>query len=69
MDFPCGYDGKASAHNVGDLGLIPGLGRSPGGGMEIHVNFLAWRIPMNRGDWQDWGPPTVHGVSELVMTE
>ena len=27
--FPCGSDGKASAHNVGDPGLIPGLGRSP----------------------------------------
>ena len=48
MDFPCGSDGKASAHNVGDLGLIPGLGRSPGGGIEIHVNFLVWRIPMKR---------------------
>ena len=32
MDFPGGSDGKASAHNAGDLGLIPGLGRSPGEG-------------------------------------
>ena len=30
--FPCGSDGKESVCNVGDLGLIPGLGRSPGGG-------------------------------------
>ena len=30
MDFPSGSDSKASAYNVGDLGLIPGLGRSPG---------------------------------------
>ena len=30
--FPGGSDGKASAYNVGDLGLIPGLGRSPGEG-------------------------------------
>ena len=29
--FPGGSDGKASACNAGDLGLIPGLGRSPGG--------------------------------------
>ena len=29
-DFPGGSDGKASAYNVGDLGLIPGSGRSPG---------------------------------------
>ena len=28
--FPCGSVGKVSACNVGDLGLIPGLGRSPG---------------------------------------
>ena len=30
--FPGGSDGKASASNEGDLGLIPGLGRSPGEG-------------------------------------
>ena len=32
MGFPGGSAGKESACNVGDLGLIPGLGRSPGGG-------------------------------------
>ena len=31
MGFPGGSDGKESACNVGNLGLIPGLGRSPGG--------------------------------------
>ena len=31
LDFPGGSDGKESAHNVGDLGLIPGLGRPAGG--------------------------------------
>ena len=31
-DFPSGSDGKASAYNVGDLGSIPGLGRSSGEG-------------------------------------
>ena len=30
MGFPCGSAGKESACNVGDLGLIPGLGRSLG---------------------------------------
>ena len=30
--FPCGLAGKESACSVGDLGLIPGLGRSPGEG-------------------------------------
>ena len=32
LDFPGGSDGKVSAYNVGDLGSIPGLGRSPGEG-------------------------------------
>ena len=30
--FPCGSVGKESAHNAGELGSIPGLGRSPGEG-------------------------------------
>ena len=30
LGFPCGSDGKESACNSGDLGLIPGLGRFPG---------------------------------------
>ena len=45
MGFPGGSDGKESACSVGDLGLIPGLGRSPGGGMATHSSILAWRIP------------------------
>ena len=32
LHFPGGSDGKESAHNAGYLGLIPGLGRSPGEG-------------------------------------
>ena len=32
LDFPGGSDGKASTHNTGDLGSIPGSGRSPGEG-------------------------------------
>ena len=32
IDFPCGSDGKESACNAGDLGLIPGSGTSPGEG-------------------------------------
>ena len=30
LDFPCGSAGKESACNAGELGLIPGFGRSPG---------------------------------------
>ena len=34
LGFPGGSDGKESTCNVRDLGLIPGLGRSPGGGRD-----------------------------------
>ena len=37
--FPCGSDGQESACNAGDMGLIPGLGRSPEGG---HGNPLQY---------------------------
>ena len=41
---PRGSESKVSACNAGDLGLIPGLGRSPGEGMAVHSSILAWRI-------------------------
>ena len=40
-----GSDRKESACNAGDLGLIPGLGRSPGGGHGTPSSILIWRIP------------------------
>ena len=40
--WPSGSDCKESACHVGDLGSIPGLGRSPGEG---HDSILAWTIP------------------------
>ena len=42
---PGGSDGKESTCNAGDLGSIPGLGRSPEEGMATHSSTLAWRIP------------------------
>ena len=45
MDSLGGSDGKASVYNVGDLGSILGLGRSPGEEMAIHSNTIAWKIP------------------------
>ena len=44
-DFPGGSDGKASAYSVGDLGSIPGSGRSSGEGLATHSSTLAWKIP------------------------
>ena len=37
--FPGGSAGKQSARNVGDLGLIPGLGKSPGGGKGYPLQY------------------------------
>ena len=37
MDFPGGSDGKVPVYNGGDLGSIPGLGRSPGEGIYIYI--------------------------------
>ena len=42
MGFPGGSDGEESACNVGDLGSIPGLGRSPGEGHSYQLSTLAW---------------------------
>ena len=39
LGFPCGSAGKESAYNVGDLGLIPGLGRSPGEGKGYPLQY------------------------------
>ena len=43
--FPGGSDGKESACNAGDLGLIPGQEVPLEKGMATHSNSLAWRIP------------------------
>ena len=45
LAFPCISAGKESICNVGDLGSISGLGRSPGEGTATHSSILAWRIP------------------------
>ena len=39
LGFPCGSAGKESACNAGDLGLIPGLGRSPGEGKGYPLQY------------------------------
>ena len=56
--FPGSSVGKESACNAGDQGLIPGLGRSPGGGNSKPLQYYHLKNPMDRGAW--WA--TVHGV-------
>ena len=47
MDFLGGSDGKASAYNAGDLGSIPGLGRSPGEGNGNPLKYSCLENPPN----------------------
>ena len=47
--FPGGSDGKASARNAGDLGLIPGLGRSPGEGNGNPLQYSCLENSTDRG--------------------
>ena len=49
--FPGGSDGKASAYNVGDLGSVPGLGRSPGEGNNNSPQYSCLENPMDGGAW------------------
>ena len=51
MDFPGGSDGKASVYNAGDLGLIPGLGRSPEEGNGKPLQYSCLENPMDGGTW------------------
>ena len=60
MDLPCSSDGKESACNEGDLGSIPGSGRSSG---EVNGNPLQYSClesPVDRGAWR----ATVQGVAK-----
>ena len=58
--LPSGSDGKESACNAGDPGLIPGLRRSPGEGYGNPLQYSCLENSMNRGAWQ----ATVHGVTK-----
>ena len=48
--FPGGSDGKESACSAGDPGLIPDLGRSPGGGHGNPLQYTCLGNPMDRGE-------------------
>ena len=50
----------AIAGDVRDVGLIPGSGRSPGGGYSNPLQYSCLKNPMDRGTWQ----ATVHRVAK-----
>jgi len=55
LGLPCGSLGKESTCNVGDLGSIPGLGRSPGEGKGYPLQYSGLENSMNH---------TVHGLTK-----
>ena len=59
-DLPGSSDGKESACNAGDLGSIPGSGRSPGEGNGNPLQYSCPENPMDRGAWR----ATVHRVAK-----
>ena len=60
MRFPGGSNGKESACNAGDPGLIPGSGRSPGEGNSTPLQCSCLENSMDGVAW--WA--TVHGVTK-----
>ena len=60
MGFPGGSDGKESACNAGNPGLIPGWGRPPGEGNGYPLQYSYLEKSMDRGACQ----ATVHGVAK-----
>ena len=59
LGFPGGSD-KETAHNAGDLGSIPALGRSPGEENDNPLQYSCLEDSMDRGAWQ----AAVRGVTE-----
>ena len=64
-------DGKESACSEGDVGLIPGSGRSPGKGHGNPLQYSCLENPMDRGAWQDTVyrvPKSQTGLSDYTFT-
>ena len=61
LGFPCNSVGKESACNAGNLGSIPGLGRSPGEGNGNPLQYACLENSMDGGAW--WA--TVHRVARV----
>ena len=60
VGFPGGSDGKGSTCSAGNLGLIPGLERSPGEGNGYPFQYSCLENFVDRGAWQ----AAVHGVAK-----
>ena len=60
-ELPWWLSGKESTCNAGNTGLIPGLGRFPGGGNGNPLQYCSLENPIDRGAWR----ATVHGVARV----
>ena len=60
----CGSAGKESACNVGDLGSIPGLGRSPGEGIGYPLQYSGLENSM---DYSPWGHKELDRTERLSL--
>ena len=60
--LPGSSDGKESSCNVGDPGLVPGSGRSPGEDNGNPLQYYCLENSMDKGDWQ----ATVHGLQRVA---
>ena len=60
LGFPGGSAGKESTCSVGDLGSIPGLGRSPGREHDNPLQYSCLENPMDREAWK----ATVYGAAK-----
>ena len=56
LGFPGGSDSKESACNAGDMGLIPGLGRSPGGGHSNPLQYSCLENPHGQRNLEGYSP-------------
>ena len=65
LGFLSDSDGKESTLNAGDLGSIPGSGRSLGGGYGNMLQYSCLENSMDRGAWR----ASVHGITKSDMTE
>ena len=66
LGFPGGSEVKASACNAGDLGLTPGLGRSPGEGNGNPLQYSCLENPMDREAWR--ATVQIRSVAQLCPT-
>ena len=60
LDFPGGSVVKNSPANAGDVGSIPGWGRSPGEGNGNPLQYSCLENPTDRGEWR----ARVHGIAK-----